>query len=269
MSPLPVTEHTIVRKVVRAGMPVKANKPSVPLSHWGSNPPMPTTVLAGLRKVTARVKEKKKALSIPVSSILHSDVDNRTSTLYSINIPLMAWIADKGFESVIPDFDLFCSASPDFKDIRQLMPLIASNNPGVLKPSVGSDLEHVFNDRDVKHTSSELFEHLDHLSCFLPAICIDVIHEIEVPYVVDGVVSFKASRLKPRDSTPMEAYAQRLRPADVKDVLNSYFSNPIICPLIHDAMLKYVKSNDTASHAMITEVTDLHKHQHIKLEYRE
>ena len=90
MSPLPVTGHIIVRKVVRADMPVKANKPSAPPSHWGNNPPMPTIVLAGLRKVTAGVKGKGKALSIPVSSISCSDVDNRASVLYSINIPLMA-----------------------------------------------------------------------------------------------------------------------------------------------------------------------------------
>ena len=268
MSLLPVTGHTIIRKVVRAGMPVKANKPSAPPSRWDNDPSMPTTVLVGLRKVTAGVKGKGKAPSIPVSSISRSDINNRASALYSINIPLMAWIADKGFKSVIPDFDLFRSVSPDFKDVRQLMPLIVSNNSRVLKPSVGSDLERVFDDRDVKRTTSELFEHLDHLLCFLPAICIDVIHKIEVPYVVDGVVSFKVSRLKPRDSTPMEAYAQRLRPADVKNVLNSYFSNPIICPLIHDAVLKHAKSNDAAFHAMITEVTNLYKRQHTKLGYR-
>ena len=113
MSPLPVTGHIIVCKIVRAGMPVKANKPSAPSSHWDNNPPMPTTVLAGLRKVTAGVKGKGKALSIPVSSISCSDVDNRASVLYSINIPLMAWIVDKRFKSVISDFDLFHSASND------------------------------------------------------------------------------------------------------------------------------------------------------------
>jgi len=121
MPPLPVTGHTIVRKVIRAGMPVKANKPSVPLSRWGNDPPMPTTVLAGLRKVTAGVKGKEKAPSIPVSSISCSDVDNRASVLYSINIPLMAWIADKGFKSVIPDFDLFRSTSNNADEKHPLL----------------------------------------------------------------------------------------------------------------------------------------------------
>ena len=121
MSPLPVTGHIIVCKVVRAGMPVKANKPSAPPSHWGNNPPMPTTVLAGLRKVMAGVKGKGKALSIPVSSISHSDVDNRASVLYSINIPLMAWIVDKRFKSVIPDFDLFHSASNNADEKHPLL----------------------------------------------------------------------------------------------------------------------------------------------------
>ena len=45
------------------------------------------------------------------------------------------------------------------------MLLIASNSPGILKEGI-TDLERLFEDRDVKRVTSQLIESLESLLCF-------------------------------------------------------------------------------------------------------
>ncbi|GLB45797.1 hypothetical protein LshimejAT787_3000060 [Lyophyllum shimeji] len=115
---------------------------------------------------------------------------------------------------------------PEFRDLRSHLPLIASSSTGVLKDTVETDLERVYEDREVKRVIAAVFEWLKGLTCFFPPMHADIIKHIRVPCVDNRKVNFDTKVMMQREPMSFERVTQRFKPSQVKRAASLYFEGP-------------------------------------------
>ena len=125
----------------------------------------------------------------------------------------------------------------EFKDMRGLFPLIATNNSSTTNASVASGIQRHLEDRSIRSAVHQVFSDIVPLRHLLPSVYADIVAALYEPYISENTILANIKFMKPRANNAAEDVASKLKPSDPCSAVKKHFSEAPGVNSIRDALL--------------------------------